>query len=81
MVYSISFVADGAGTVTIDAESGTWSGNVAVVGPADGAYDGETPAYEIYGLPYAEITVIPEPMTVLLLGLGGLFLRRRKGRS
>jgi hypothetical protein len=25
-----------------------------------------------------EITVIPEPMTVLLLGLGGLFLRRRR---
>jgi len=27
------------------------------------------------------VHVIPEPMTVLLLGLGGLFLRRRKGRS
>ena len=26
-------------------------------------------------------TIIPEPMTVLLLGLGGLLLRRRKGRS
>jgi len=26
----------------------------------------------------ADITIIPEPMTVLLLGLGGLFLRRRK---
>ncbi len=24
------------------------------------------------------VTVIPEPMTILLLGLGGLFLRRRK---
>ena len=28
-----------------------------------------------------DVTVVPEPMTVLLLGLGGLFLRRRKGRS
>lgn len=27
------------------------------------------------------LDVVPEPMTVLLLGLGGLFLRRRKGRS
>ena len=26
----------------------------------------------------ASITVIPEPMTIALLGLGGLFLRRRK---
>ena len=24
------------------------------------------------------VTVVPEPMTILLLGLGGLFLRRRK---
>jgi len=27
---------------------------------------------------FGTITLIPEPMTVLLLGLGGLFLRRRK---
>ena len=26
----------------------------------------------------ADVTVIPEPMTIALLGLGGLFLRRRK---
>jgi len=26
----------------------------------------------------AQITVIPEPMTIALLGLGGLFLRRRR---
>ena len=26
----------------------------------------------------AEVSVIPEPMTIALLGLGGLFLRRRK---
>jgi hypothetical protein len=28
--------------------------------------------------PYTELHVIPEPMTIALLGLGGLFLRRRK---
>jgi len=33
-----------------------------------------------YGTPVASVavTVVPEPMTILLLGLGGLFLRRRK---
>lgn len=28
--------------------------------------------------PYLKITYIPEPLTIALLGLGGLFLRRRK---
>lgn len=33
-----------------------------------------------YGVPAdsVAITIIPEPMTVILLGLGGLFLCRRK---
>ena len=33
-----------------------------------------------YGTPAAlvDITIVPEPMTVILLGLGGLLLRRRK---
>lgn len=33
-----------------------------------------------YGVPAdsVAITIIPEPMTVILLGLGGPFLRRRK---
>lgn len=33
-----------------------------------------------YGVPAdsVAITIVPEPMTVILLGLGGLFLRRRK---
>jgi len=29
-------------------------------------------------LPSASLTVVPEPVTLVLLGLGGLFLRRRK---
>ena len=35
------------------------------------------PEYEIPAASVA-VEVVPEPMTVLLLGLGGLFLRRRK---
>lgn len=33
-----------------------------------------------YSIPVSSVllTVVPEPMTILLLGLGGLFLRRRK---
>jgi len=33
-----------------------------------------------YGIPAAAVAVevVPEPMTIVLLGLGGLFLRRRK---
>ena len=27
---------------------------------------------------YVPVTIVPEPMTIMLLGLGGLFLRRRK---
>ena len=30
------------------------------------------------GQSYLDVTVVPEPMTIALLGLGGLFLRRRK---
>ena len=74
-IYTVSFVANGAGTVTVDATSGQWDGLVAIPGINDGFYGSGA----IYGLPYAQITVIPEPMTIALLGLGGLLLRRRKG--
>jgi hypothetical protein len=33
------------------------------------------PEYEVAA---DSVEIIPEPMTVVLLGLGGLFLRRRK---
>jgi hypothetical protein len=35
------------------------------------------PEYEVPA-DSVDITIVPEPMTVILLGLGGLFLRRRK---
>lgn len=73
-IYSFSFTTSGVGTVTIDAVSGSWATFAGAVGPEDGYYEYGA----IYGLPYAEITVVPEPMTIALLGLGGLFLRRRR---
>jgi hypothetical protein len=75
-IYSFQFVTDAVGTVVIDAVSGNWSTYTAVVGQAGEAY------YDTYGtvggLPYAEITVVPEPMTIVLLGFGSLFLLRRR---
>ena len=72
-IYTVTFVAV-AGNVTIDATGGNWDGFTAAVGIDDGQYEYGA----IYGLPYAQVTVVPEPMTIALLGLGGLFLRRRK---
>ena len=73
-IYSFSFTTLEAGTVTIDAVSGSWSTFAAAVGIDDAWYSSGAQ----YGLPYAQITVVPEPMTIALLGLGGLFLRRRR---
>lgn len=76
-IYSFQFVTDAVGTVTIDAVSGNWSTFTAAVGQAGEAL------FDTYGtvggLPYAnDIVVVPEPMTIALLGLGGLFLLRRR---
>lgn len=72
-IYSVSFVAV-EGVVTVDADAGQWDSLTAVAGVDDGWFS----AGAIYGLPYAQVTVVPEPMTIALLGLGGLFLRRKK---
>ena len=68
-VYTLDFhvpnYKEASDWIIIDATGGTWDGITAAAGDAD-------------GLPYVAIHVIPEPATIVLLGLGGLLLRRRK---
>jgi len=71
-IYSFSFTMLAVSTFTIDAVSGSWGTFAGAVGPDDAWYS----AGAQYGLPY--VIVVPEPMTLCLLGLGGLFLRRRR---
>jgi hypothetical protein len=69
VIYSILFhvpeYKQESDYIIIDPTSGTWDGIPADIGDGD-------------GLPYIVLHVVPEPMTVALLGLGGLFLIRRR---
>jgi len=70
IVLSLGYTAGGIGTYNIVGSIyGPPLGGAAVVNEQVGGAS---------ALPGLTITVIPEPMTMVLLGLGGLFLRRRK---
>jgi len=73
----------GAGIITLDYTASMTPGTYNIVG---GVLGPPLPGFNLVNEQVAggaallplTITVIPEPMTMVLLGLGGLFLRRRK---
>lgn len=65
--YSFSITVKGEGTIDITVLSGT--SVVAPGAPLPAPYDSITTT---------SLSIVPEPATIALLGLGGLFLRRRK---
>ena len=52
--------------------------SVTIQGYATGTFGLDSDSYGGAGNDVLEVTVIPEPMTVTLLGIGGLFLMRRR---
>ena len=61
--FTVNGDPSGTNSILIDPDYGSYVGNFAASGEQDA---------------FGTVTLVPEPMTIALLGLGGLFLRRRK---
>jgi len=66
ILYSFSATVNGVGRID------------PYMGPSDLYYDKSNPGGTNYGLVMYGVEIVPEPMTIALLGLGGLFLAHRR---
>jgi len=71
-LYSFTWTATAEGVFLFSTNDNSATFTTTSIGFADGTFTGNA------GIGSESITVIPEPISIALLGLGGLFIRRRK---